>query len=121
MKSYRTAKELRAALASADRRGAGRPYPEELRRAAVTHWRERRRGGVSAGDVAAELGISGVSLQRWVLGKEPRESSFRKVELAVVVEPTSMLVERIVVHGRCGVRVEGLTVEQVAELLGKLP
>ena len=119
MKSGQRGEELREALAKAERSGAGSPYPEELRRAAVAYRRQRERegvGGVAA--VAAELGVSGLSLARWSRTLERAEPRFRAVE--VVVAERLERARTVVVHGPRGLRIEGLSVAEVAELLGRL-
>jgi AcrR family transcriptional regulator len=117
MKSEQRARQLREALERAERSGAGRPYPEALRRAAIEYQRERGHEGASLRQVAAELGVSDASLVRWSRGKQESAAMFRAIE--VVAEP----VERksaIVVHGPRGLRIEGLTVAELAGLLERL-
>lgn len=117
MKSCQRGEELREALAKADRGGVGRPYPEELRRAAVKYRRLREHDGAGVAEVAAELGVSGVSLARWSGKHERSDNGFRAIE--VVAEPLRAAT-RVVVHGPRGVRVEGLSVAEVAELIARL-
>lgn len=120
------AKELREALAAAERGGSGRPYPEALRRAAVEYRRAREHEGASLRSVATELGVNSASLLRW--SRTPQQSSapFRAIELVapgqsdeIVMEPIGRT-SRIVVVGPRGVRVEGLSVAELAELLARL-
>jgi hypothetical protein len=125
MKTKQTVVELRAALMATGRKGAGRPYPEVLRRAAVMHLREREREGGDVAGAAAELGVSGTSLVRWSHRTEVASKGFRAVEVIGGPAETSgseIAAQRsaIVVHGPRGVRVEGLTVADVAELVGRL-
>ena len=119
MKSGQRGEELREALAKADRSGAGSPYPEELRRAAVAYRRQREREGVGVAAVAAELGVSGLSLARWSRTLERAEPRFRAVEVVVEAERLERA-RTVVVHGPRGLRIEGLSVAEVAELLGRL-
>jgi transposase len=118
MSSNQQGEELRRELAQADRSGVGRPYPEALRRAAVEYGRQRERQGASVGVVAAELGVSGVSLSRWLRKGQGVESGFRAIE--VVAEPYGATARRLVVHGPRGLRIEGLTVLDVVTLLERL-
>ena len=120
MKSNATAEELRAALAMAERRGAGSPYPEALRQAAVRYLRKRQQEGAGVSEVGVELGVSGMSLSRW--SRRPGESllAFRDVTV-VEAQPEPLRPEgAVVVYGPRGVRIEGLSVAEVAELLARL-
>jgi transposase len=117
MKSEHEARELREALERADRSGTGRPYPEVLRRAASEYQRKREREGASLRAVAAELGVSDASLVRWSRHRGEAPAVFRAIE--VVAEP----MERgsaIVVHGPRGLRIEGLSVVELARLIERL-
>lgn len=120
MKSILTASELRTALAAAERKGAGRPYPEPLRRAAVAHYRRRQQQGASLHEVEAELGVSGISLMRWSRVSTALTTGFREVEIVEAQPEASTPSSGIVVHGPRGVRIEGLHVADVAELLRRL-
>lgn len=117
MKSEHDAKELREALARADRSGTGRPYPGTLRRAAIEYQHKRQREGVSLHAVAAELGMSEATLARWSRRREEPTAAFRAIE--VVAEPADMS-GAIVVHGPRGLRIEGLSVEGLARLIERL-
>ncbi len=117
MKNEQRVERLRGALATAERAGAGRPYPEELRVAAVDYRREREREGASVREVAGELGVSAISLERWSQRGRRREESFRAIEL--VGEPVRRA-SAVVVHGPRGLRIEGLTVAEIAELVERL-
>lgn len=117
MKSEDQVRQLREALETAERTGAGRPYPPALRRAVVMHHREREREGASVRQVAEELGVSGASLVRWSRTEQEGSHGFRAIEL--VAEPVRRA-SGAVVHGPCGLRVEGLTVAEIAELLERL-
>lgn len=118
MNSHWKCEELREALAQADRSGLGRPYPEALRRAAVEYGRQREQQGASVGTVAAELGVSGPSLSRWLRKGQEAESGFRAIEL--VAAPCGATATRVIVHGPRGLRIEGLTVLDVVTLLERL-
>jgi hypothetical protein len=68
-------KKFRAEVERRGFGGVGRRYPLELRRMAVSLVRERR--GEPLARLAGELGISVVSLQRWLEQSEPAQ--FRPV------------------------------------------
>jgi len=60
------AASLRAQLAAADRSGAGKPFPERLRRQVVEYGRAAISQGGSFEAAARELGISAMSIKRWL-------------------------------------------------------
>jgi hypothetical protein len=96
--------------------GVGSRYPLELRRLAVSVVRERRSEPLSR--VATELGVSVVSLQRWLEQAEPAQ--FRPVTLqAEPVEGGKTPAGPVLITPR-GYRVEGLGVESLAALLRAL-
>ena len=120
MKSNSTANELRAALAGAERLGAGRPYPEALRQAAVAYYRQRKQQGARTEEIETELGVSGMSLSRWSRRSAERALGFREVEVIEAVPERERAERALVVHGPRGVRIEGLTVADIAELIERL-
>ncbi len=117
MKSEERARQLREALGRAERSGAGRPYPPSLRQAAAGYHREREREGASLRQVAAELGVSDASLVRWSRERREPEPLFRAIK--VVAEPAGRT-SAVVVHGPRGLRIEGLTVDELASLIERL-
>lgn len=117
MTSDERAKELREALKRAKRMGPGRPYPEALRRAALEYQKERENEGVSARRIAAELGVEKGTLSHWSRARKPSDGAFRAIE--VVAEPVRET-SRMVVHGPRGLRIEGLTLEELVSLLARL-
>lgn len=98
---------------SRDTRGRVRPKGEAKERIAA-YVLERRRAGSSLDRIAEQLGVSPVSLGRWTRGNSRRR---RGVMRAVKVSSPST---PLVVHGPYGLRVEGLSLRQLAELLRKL-
>jgi hypothetical protein len=97
--------------------GAGKRYSVELRRLAVAVAQERSAEPLSR--IARELGVSVVSLQRWIEREEP--ARFRPVQVLATAEPDhsgparglSLITPR-------GYRVEGLDAASLATLLGAL-
>jgi hypothetical protein len=103
---------------AADRENAERPlrrrYSVVLQREAVAYWQQRR-GQEGMRPVAAALGVSMTTLQRWMRGT--RRATFRPVavaEPAPAVDGSTAVVIQITAAGP---RVEGLTVETAARLL----
>lgn len=121
-----TAATLRHQLQSANRSGAGKPFPEHLRLAVVQYAEDAAATGKSVGKVARELGISAMSIIRWQSRSEaqPKLPMIRRVEVVpdppCASHPVHPGGESIVVHGPGGLRVEGLTVSALADLLRAL-
>jgi transposase-like protein len=100
-------------------------YPEVLQRSAVAYLGQRKREGADLGQAAAELGVEAATLERWgVRWPEDAGAEPTKMMLPVVVATDPAAREtgaaRLVVHGPRGLRVEGLTVGQIAELMEAL-
>jgi len=100
------------------RTGRGVRYPRELREAAVACAQEALRAGKRVEAVAADLGVSGVTLARWL----ERSPGVRRVE--VVLEPTAGAMAQpaksLVLVTPQGYRVEGLDLGMMAVLLEAL-
>lgn len=109
---------LRAQLRAADRCGAGKPFPEQLRRAVVEYAAQSVADGESVDVVAGDLGISAMSIKRWTEREEKAAShgvELRRVEIVAESGPT--LAPGVVVHTRNGLRIEGLTLPALAALV----
>lgn len=111
------AKQFRevAARANRGRRKNGWRYSSELRTLAAEYCRRQRQAGYPLTEVAAELGVSTVTLSRWL--EDAPAAGFRPV--AVVADPASSesashTLLTAVTPG--GLRLEGLTWSQVMEL-----
>jgi transposase len=112
------AKELREQLATIERRGRGRPYPPELRARVASYLVKRRAAGATLVGVGTELGMSWRTVERWSSPK-PRASRATSLvrPVAIRAPPTP---SAVVVHGPRGVRIEGLDVASLAELIARL-
>ena len=113
------ATQLRHALRTADRPGAGRGYPKALRARAVAYAQRAAAAGRPRADVAEALGLSLATLTRWAQPARPSAPAFRPVVVAPEpgrAAPAGSVA--VVLPG--GVRVEGLSVEQAAELCRRL-
>jgi len=90
-----------------------RQFTDEQRLAAVRHMREQcTRGGRTWRSVAEELGIHESILRRWCeMYPEDTKPEFREVEITTRQE------SRPVLTAPRGIRVEGLSVEEIAILL----
>jgi len=104
-------KRFRDAVARSGAGGVGRRYPAELRAVAVALAQERSEEPLAR--VAADLGVSVVSLQRWLEQDEP--VSFRPVEIeSRLAEAPSRGLALITPRGY---RVEGLEAGVLVSLL----
>lgn len=90
------------------------PCPEELKRDALACWAARKADGASEAAAAAELGIPALTLSRW------RRAAAAPRFLPVVVEPAVAASPQLVVRGPCGLLVEGLDLDGLAQLLRRL-
>jgi len=110
--------ELRAELLELGPRGRGRAYPKGLLEKLLSYTVARRRQGAKLVEVAAELGMKDQTLSRW-LGERRAPKQFVQVVAApaAVAAPASLA---LVVHGPRGLRIEGLDVAAVAELVRRV-
>ena len=98
-------------------RGRGRGYPKGLMGKLLSYTVARRRQGAKLVEVAAELGLKSHTLSRW-LGEKRPSASFERVE--VVATAASPAARKLIVHGPRGLRVEGLELADVAELVRRV-
>jgi hypothetical protein len=98
----------------------GKHFPAHLRHAAVAYWKVARGRGVSRYRISQALGMNLTTLLRWVSSSEcaPGTTAMRPVQ--VVEEPVANSVmdrSKIVVHTSSGLRIEGLDIKALAELV----
>lgn len=136
--------ELKAAVAASAPTSGG--APREVRRAVVELKRELRREGTTARELAAVLGLHETTLCRWehdpgasvgpkVQAKPTQRvrgpsARFRQVQVAAPGTPAAKLVAGAVTtpvgrslrvtHAPSGLVIDGLDVETLAQLLGRL-
>jgi len=104
-------KELRQAIEKLEGRGRGKRYPTELRDRILGYVEARISDGVTLEKIGEEIAMSWRTLSRW---RSERRGGFKKVEVAVETKKT------VTVHGPCGVRVDGLDLDETAELIRRL-
>jgi transposase-like protein len=92
-----------------------RRYSPGLRQRAVEYWQQRR-ADERLETIAALLGVSPTTLQRWARASSPPR--FRAIEVAAT--PRTEAAPIVVVITAAGPRIEGLTVESAARLLALL-
>lgn len=107
------ASELKRRLAKAREGGRGK-YSKGLREAVVAYAAEQRAHGVGREKVAAELGMSVATLGYWCT---PPKTKSALAPVTIVSEPASAR-EIVVAYG--SLRVHGLDLAQVAELVRRL-
>ena len=110
--------ELQQELSKLSPRGRGRAYPKGLMAKVLSYTVARRRQGAKLVEVAAELGMKSYTLARW-LGEKKPSASFERVQVVAPAAPAAA--ERgLIVHGPHGLRVEGLELADVAELMRRV-
>lgn len=109
------AKQFREAAAEENRgrTRTGWRYSRQLRMLAAEHCRRERQAGRSWAQIAEELGISTVTLSRWL--EEPAGAGFRPVTV-VADQANSESSSSLTAVTPDGLRVEGLSWSQVIEL-----
>ncbi len=109
--------ELRAELSKLGPRGRGRAYPKGLLEKLLSYTVARRRQGASIVEVASEVGINFRTLARWLGAR--KTARFDRVEV-VATPVTTGVATSIVVHGPRGLRIEGLGLAAIAELVRRV-
>jgi hypothetical protein len=104
--------EIREAVLALGEQGRGMVFPKQLREQILSYAEPRIEAGQKLKQVAEEIGIKWYTLGRW--RSEQRQRGFRRVQLDV--EPS----RKVTVFGPCNVRVEGLDLAAVAELIRRL-
>ena len=89
-------------------------YSAETKAIALAYARRRIAEGASVTAVSSEIGLSAVTLARWLRGSRSRSGKFLSVEVGIEAAPVR---GEVVVHGPRGVRVEGADARFVAELI----
>jgi transposase len=107
--------ELKQSLSTLERRGRGKPYPKGLLEKVLSYTVARRREGATVVAVAGEIGLNWRTLTRWVGERKAAGKRFERVE---VVAPIAQ--RALVVHGPRGLRIEGLDLAGVAELVRRV-
>ena len=111
--------ELRVELSKLGPRGRGRGYPTGLLEKLLSYTVARRRQGATIVEVALEVGISFRTLGRW-LGERKGAAGFERVKVVAAPRASSSSAAAIVVHGPRGLRIEGLDLGAVAELVRRV-
>lgn len=112
-----------AARANQGRDRTGWRYPPSLRRLAVEYCHSRREHRRPFREIAEALGVSTVTLGRWL--EKARDDSVPRLREVVIEEttpvPTSASLEaQLAVVTPSGLRIEGLDLNGVIELMRRL-
>ena len=107
--------ELRRRVHALGLRHRGARVPPTLRAAIAAYARDERTAGASCGAIAERLGVSAESIRRWARPGPARDGR-GLVPVHVVAEAAAT----ITVWSPTGYRVDGLSVEEAAELLRRL-
>jgi transposase len=111
-----TREELRSAISKLGEMGRGKRYPRPLLEKMLSYTVARRRQGATLVAVGGEIGMNWKTLARWV-GERKTASRFERVQVAA---PAAAASAALIVHGPRGLRIEGLDVGGVAELVRRL-
>jgi hypothetical protein len=121
------AKELKVRLERERQAQSGRRRPRftaSLKQTVEQYVSAARARGVTESQLLQELGIGPGTLIRWC-GRKDQPGKFRRVSIIrdtsaapVAIEPSATLSQSI--GGRGAIAIVGLTVPELAELLGKL-
>lgn len=108
---------VRRQLGSHDDSHSKRTYPAAAKRSAAQLARSRQRDGHSIASTARALGLHPVVLGSWIRALDERgPATFAPVVLADA-QHTLSSAPFAVVHPASGLRIEGLSIAQLAELL----
>jgi transposase-like protein len=118
-----TAEKLRAQAEAQSVRGTRWRFDDAFREQVVAYVRARQEEGGTQEEAARELGLSAWTMSRWSRQRKPKKQSaasgggFHPVAVKREAQASE---GALVVHGPGGMRVEGLTLKQVALLLREL-
>jgi transposase len=101
--------------------GAGRRYSKGLRERILGYIEERHGEGISRTRACGELGLDWGNVHRWKTGRAASPAtSFRRVRVIATPDAVAARAPHLVVHGPGGLRIEGLDVQGVVELLRRV-
>jgi hypothetical protein len=119
MKREQEAKGIRAELAQLERRGRGRAYPEALRKRMIRYVEACRAEGTATRVAGDEIGMDWRTLLRWAPCS--RSAGFEPIVVrADASTSASASTARFVVHTQSGLRIEGLDLDALTELVRRL-
>jgi hypothetical protein len=115
MSREREARDLKRAMGQ---RGRGRPVPKEVRGAALAYAQHRRSEGASQERIALELGVSQHTVSSWLRKEEARATS--ALVPVHVVDGPPVVARAVIITTPLGLRIEGLTIEDVCTVISRV-
>jgi len=110
----RLAAEFRLATRRLRSRGPGRRYSASMQERAEDYLRKRRQAGAPVGLIARELGLGSGTLARWARRRRSASATFVPVRVAAAS------VAGFTVHAPGGLRIEGLDVATLVDIVRQL-
>jgi hypothetical protein len=110
--------EVRLALGKTMNARGYRKFSSQAREQALRYAHQRFEAGAKTSEVAAELGLIGWTLQRWLQQERRGAIAAAPTFVQLKVEPGPR--REAVMHGPCGVWVSGLGPEGIAAVLRSL-
>jgi hypothetical protein len=114
--------EIRQQIANLARAKNARRYPQALQARITAHARMRMAAGMSVGAVCRELDVGEPTMNRFLGQRRPSEvgrAAFKRVRVVMRSAPETEG-RTYVMRGPCGTCIEGLSVDEVTELLRRL-
>lgn len=93
---------------------------EAFKRKVLARWRLLSMRGVAVERAAVDIGVAAADLATWIREAASDSPLFVPVHVEVEVEDEAAIGSGVVVVFGCGVRVEGLSVADLAELARRL-
>jgi hypothetical protein len=115
--SNREIEVLKSAIIT-NRSGSRQAFPDELKAKLVIYFRRQREAGASIEKLSEELGLCSKTVYVWL--RKEAEPTDRLRQVRVVKEKATAASSSHTMHGPAGTRVEGLSVEEIASLWGRL-
>jgi hypothetical protein len=109
---------LKSEIQAVDKRGTATRYPDALRDRVVKFIEARRQAGLGIAAACRQLGLPVQSVQYW--RKTRSGSAIVPVGFAPVTIVESPGPNRFTLQGPRGIRVDGLTLQDVVELMRRL-
>jgi hypothetical protein len=95
-----------------------RRYPSALRQRVTRYARMRLASGVSRAAICGELDVGAPTLERFLKGAPPE--GFNRVRVVVRHDDEPGAPRPLTVEGPCGTSIEGLSLNEVAQLFQRL-
>jgi hypothetical protein len=111
---------IRAQIRGLGTHGRGRRYPVELRGRVIAYVAARRAQSVTLRGASREVELPWRTVEHWLHDRKPAAPATTPAFRPVAVTPVVVAPRMVVVHGPRGLRIEGLSVVEIAELCTRL-